>query len=170
MMPVQLTTERLLIRPVEEGEVNLVYDQIHSDPDVMRFVPAGTADSLETSRARVARWSEYRARTGLGPCGVWERDGGFLGLAGVFHIALTEPELEVGYLFAKTAWGRGYATEAAKACMEAAFAELKPDQILALVMPGNDASIRVTEKLGMVPAGSAVHYEREMLVFGSRRT
>lgn len=168
MLPL-LETERLLIRPVQDDEVGLVYDDIHSDPEVMRFIPAGVADSLETTRARVSRWTEYRARTGLGPCGVWEREGDFVGIAGVFHIGFTGPEMEVGYLFARRVWGRGYATEAARACIDGAFAEHDPARILALVLPGNDASVRVAERLGMSPAGTATHYEREMLLFEARR-
>jgi RimJ/RimL family protein N-acetyltransferase len=51
-------------------------------------------------------------------------------------------------------WGRGYATEAAGACLDAAFAGLRLDEVIAIVAPGNAASVRVLEKIGMRPAGT----------------
>ncbi len=166
----RLETERLVIRPIADDEIGFLYEGIASDPEVMRFIPAGVADSVDVSRERVARWNDCRARTGLSPLTLWDRnDGSFIGVSGVFPIAFEGPELEIGYLLRRSAWGKGYAVEAARACVDDAFARFEPERILALVMLGNDASVRVTEKLGMRPIAMERHYERDMLMFEIRQ-
>jgi RimJ/RimL family protein N-acetyltransferase len=61
--------------------------------------------------------------------------------------------VELAYALAPDVWGRGYATEAASACVRAGFDELGLDRILADVDPENSASIRVLQKAGFRPAG-----------------
>ena len=56
----------------------------------------------------------------------------------------------MGYLFVRKHWGKGYATEAAWACMEYGFLELGHDRIISLIDPENNASIRVADKNGLV--------------------
>jgi RimJ/RimL family protein N-acetyltransferase len=59
-----------------------------------------------------------------------------------------ELELEIGWTTAREFWGNGYATEAALACRDHAFAELGRDHVISLIAPENVASIRVAEKIG----------------------
>ena len=62
--------------------------------------------------------------------------------------------VEVGYLLAPHRWGRGYATEAARACLAYAFGPLGLDEVWASIRPTNEASLRVARALGMTPCGS----------------
>lgn len=55
----------------------------------------------------------------------------------------------IGYILNKLFWGKGYAVEGAKACIEYAFCELKADKVIADIRPENDASCKVAQKLGM---------------------
>ena len=59
------------------------------------------------------------------------------------------PDVELGYTLARAAWGRGYATEAARAVLRWAFAGLRLPRVVAVADPANTASLRVLEKLGM---------------------
>ena len=81
--------------------------------------------------------------------------GKVIGFCGIKYL----PEIdlpEVGYRFLKEFWGKGIATEAAKACVEFAKNDLKVDKLVALIIPENIGSIKVAEKLGMTK-GPLIH-------------
>ena len=91
-----------------------------------------------------------------------------IGFCGIKYL----PEIdlpEVGYRYLKEYWGRGIGTEAAKACVEFARADLKIKKLIALIIPENIASIKVAEKLGM-SRGPIIHiydvdaYQYEMML------
>jgi len=67
-----------------------------------------------------------------------------------------QPEIEIGYRLAKSAWGQGYATEAARSVRDFAFLTLGMKRLIAMIDPSNVASIRVAEKIGM-------RYERDVM-------
>lgn len=81
--------------------------------------------------------------------------------------------IEVGYLFEKAYWHRGYATEAAVACKEHAFSVLGADEVFSIIRDTNLASQRVARRNGMTPKGTFVkhYYGMDMphLVFSVRR-
>jgi RimJ/RimL family protein N-acetyltransferase len=130
---------------------------VFGDPEVMRF-SGGGARSPAGTLERVRSLIEHQERHGFSKWGVCERASG--ALIGDCGIQLLEggPDVELGFHLRPSAWGRGYATEAARACLDAAFADLGLDEVIAIVAPGNAASVRVLEKIGMRPAG-----EREAL-------
>jgi ribosomal-protein-alanine N-acetyltransferase len=130
---------------------------VFGDPAVMRF-SGGGACTAEGTLERVRGLVEHQERHGFSKWGVRERTSGEL--VGDCGIQLLEggPDVELGFHLRPSVWGRGYATEAARACLDAAFAGLGLDQVIAIVAPGNATSVRVLEKIGMRPAG-----EREAL-------
>jgi ribosomal-protein-alanine N-acetyltransferase len=130
---------------------------VFGDPVVMRF-SGGGARTPEGTLERVRGLIEHQERHGFSKWGVRERGSG--ALLGDCGIQLLEggPGVELGFHLRRSAWGRGYATEAARACLDAAFTGFGLDEVIAIVAPGNDASVRVLEKIGMRPAG-----EREAL-------
>jgi len=67
-------------------------------------------------------------------------------------------EIEIGWHLGQFAWGRGFATEAAKAVMDYGLNVLKLDVINAVVYPENEKSIRVMERLEMTPLGITDQY------------
>jgi len=122
---------------------------------------AGAANE-RTADERAADDHSYASRndqTGagrvVGECGIELLDGG--------------PEVELGYTFARSAWGRGYATEAAAAVLRAAFDEMGMERIVACVRPPNVASHRVAEKIGMRRDGTAWHYGAQMDMYALSR-
>ncbi len=80
---------------------------------------------------------------GVAPC------IGFVGLQHVRFEAPFTPAVEAGWRLARAFWGRGYATEGARAALAFGFSELGLDEIVAFAVTGNTASIRVMERLGM---------------------
>jgi RimJ/RimL family protein N-acetyltransferase len=81
---------------------------------------------------------------------VVERESGrLIGDCGLFPMDGVGPDVELAYGLAPDVWGRGYATEAAAACVRAGFEQLALERIVADVDPSNPSSIRVLEKIGM---------------------
>jgi RimJ/RimL family protein N-acetyltransferase len=148
-----LVTERLELRPFAPADLDDLL-VVFGDPDVMRFVGSGRRpldrERLAESQGRVVEhWREH----GFGPLAVVERaTGRLVGEAGL-QVLEGGPEVEVTYTLARAVWGRGYATEAARAVLAWGFAGLGLGRIVAVSYPQNAASLRVIAKLGMRPAG-----------------
>ena len=83
----------------------------------------------------------------------------------VFPLGMVGPETEIAWIFGRRYWGRGYATESARACLRYGLDELGIERIIAIIFPDNLPSIRVAEKLGMVSEGRGWYYGHEMLCY-----
>lgn len=144
----EIVTERLTLRPLTADDLEWIA-AFRGDADVMRFIGAAEPMTLEQSRERLDRYVACWAERGLGMFGVRELGGdAAIGWAGLQPLEETE-EIEVGYAFGKAAWGRGIATEAARAVVRWGFEDLGLERIVAIAYPENDASRRVMQKLGM---------------------
>jgi len=158
-----LITERLLLRQRHENDVPGIL-RMDLDPEVMRFLDGPRNDTVEHEK-------EVRTRIrkdfgpGLGYWSVFRRDrpDDFLGYISL-HKMPDYPEVELGYRFRRAAWGLGFATEAAAACLDHAFRTLGLAEVVAVVDPGNDGSLRVIEKLGFRASGHR-HVHRKDLLF-----
>jgi [ribosomal protein S5]-alanine N-acetyltransferase len=160
-----LHTARLELRPFTDADLPAAH-RIYSDPEVMRYVGHGPVRGQNETRGMLAAYAAHQAAHGYSFWAVVERESGALiGDAGLFLSQSIGPEVEVGYTLARSAWGRGYATEAAHACLDAAFGPLGLDEVIALVVPENARSLRVVARLGMAPDGRRHAYGREHLVF-----
>ena len=146
-IPLPIETERLLIRPFDAPDAGPMAE-IYGDPAVMRHIWLGALDRERTT----ALLEEYRAAQdehGFSTWAVVEKESGtVVGDVG-FGIYAPTGEPELGYTLAAAAWGRGYGLEAARACVEAAFAHLPHSRVVAKAEPGNEHSLRVAERLGM---------------------
>jgi RimJ/RimL family protein N-acetyltransferase len=122
-----------------------------SDPEVMEHFP--DVLSREESDGLAERIEAHFVRHGFGPWAV-EVPGvaAFIGYVGLmvprFEAPFT-PCVEIGWRLARAYWGRGYATEAARAALAFGFDELHLDEIVSFTVPGNARSRRVMERLGM---------------------
>ena len=136
-----IETKRLVIRPftADDSEDLLA---VWSDQANERFIGGTPPESIDELRAWIER--------GM-PWGVWERETGELvGDCGLFFVE-GHCAWERAYGFRRDRWGRGYATEAARACVRHGFDELGLNKIVADVDPANIASVRVLENCGFVP-------------------
>ena len=145
-----LTTPRLILRRWHEADLE-PFARLNADPDVMEFF------SHPLDRAASDGFVErIEAQFGRRGYGLWavERpaDGAFLGFTGLayqaFEAAFT-PCVEVGWRFARAAWGHGYATEAAREALRFGFETVGLPGIVSLTSVGHERSRRVMERLGM---------------------
>jgi RimJ/RimL family protein N-acetyltransferase len=146
-IPLPIETERLLIRPFEDDDVDVIA-AVYADPDVMRHVYTGVLDRAGTA-ALLEAYRQVHDEHGFSTWAVVEKEtGSVVGDAGFgLYAATGEPEL--GYTLARSAWGRGYGLEAARACAAAAFAHLPQRRLVATIEPENERSLRLAERLGM---------------------
>ncbi len=142
-------TERLILRPWEDRDLDPFF-ALNSDPEVMRFFPKlFTREETAAYIERVAALEE----TGLGFQAVEEKASGEL--VGVVGMAEVKPEMpsapavEIGWRLARPFWGKGYASEAARAWLVHGFGTLALAEIVAFTYVGNAPSRRVMERLGM---------------------
>jgi RimJ/RimL family protein N-acetyltransferase len=145
-----VATPRLLLRGWRSKDAE-PFAAMNADPEVMAHFPAplDAGDSNTMLERMQAHWD------GEG-FGLWavERagDGAFLGFTGLsrpsFEAHFT-PAVEVGWRFARAAWGHGYATEAAAAALDFGFETAGLDEIVSFTVPANERSWRVMERLGM---------------------
>jgi RimJ/RimL family protein N-acetyltransferase len=96
------------------------------------------------------------------------RSGRFIGRAGIIN-PVDWPGPEVGYLLGRAYWGRGYATEAARAAMAWGFEQFGFPDLLSLIDPDNAASIAVATRLGETPRGETELWGHRLLIYGISR-
>jgi len=158
-----LVTPSLELRPFAETDVPAMH-RIYSDPVVMRYVATGAAANLAATERLLNDYAVHQRAHGFSFWAVRERvSRDLIGDAGLYRTPAGEVEL--GYTFGYAWWGRGYATEAARAWLDAAFGELGLDEVVALAEPANGASLRVLEKAGMRRAGERSAFGRPHVVF-----
>ena len=160
-MTTELRTERLLLREWRDDDLE-PFAALNADPQVMEYFPS--VQTREQSDAFVHRIAGHFDRHGYGLWAVELLDGsapfvGFVGLQVVPFETHFTPAVEVGWRLAQHAWGRGYATEAARAAMEFGFGEAGLAEIVSITAAVNERSQRVMRKLGMHrdPAGDFDH-------------
>lgn len=118
------------------------------DPEVMSFYPA--PKTRDESAEWIRRMQERYANDGHGLWIVETHDGEFVGDSGITWQSYNGNRVrEVGYHVVRPLQGRGYATEAAAACVELVRHEFAPTLLTAIIHPDNSASRRVAEHLGM---------------------
>ena len=163
-MVVVLITERLVLRQFTDADVDALL-ALDGDPRVMRFLDHKTASREQIQTEVLPRFlAYYKAYRGFGFWAAQGRGGGdFAGWFGLRPVTPTAAAMldwpdappgevtvaELGYRLRASAWGRGYATEGARALVCRAFTELAVTRIVANTMAVNTRSRRVLEKAGL---------------------
>jgi RimJ/RimL family protein N-acetyltransferase len=149
-IPREIQTDRLRLRRWREADRSPFAD-MNADPRVMEHFPKTL--SREESDAAVARNEAHFGEHGYGSWAVEIPNvapfAGFIGLCIPRFEAHFTPCVEIGWRLAAEYWGRGYATEGARAALVFGFETLKLDEIVSFTVPANLRSRRVMEKLGM---------------------
>lgn len=172
-----LLTERLLLRPLRAGD-EAAYTAILADPLNVRYLPggaAGAARAAEKARHLIEHWGAAAWADGCRPWGVELRDGALIGHLGLRFV----PELgetELLYLLDRPHWGRGLATEGARAAIGFARERLGLRYLVALAVAENTASTAVMRRCGFAFEGpmhvfglDAVRYGRRLQTAGRDR-
>ena len=164
-MALPILTERLELRAFEPADLHALH-AVYGDPEVTRWMPP--YPTIEHTRRALEK--HVAAGRAGGPA-LWavieRRSGELIGDAGLASLDGLGSEVELGYTLGRRWWGRGYATEAARACLQEAFGPLGLRRVVAFVRPENDASIHVLEKLGMSREGTRFAYGAEHLLYAT---
>lgn len=154
-----LRTERLVLRPWTEDDLDALAG-IFADPRVWRFPLQRGYSRDETAAFLRRRLDEWKTR-GWGHWAL-EYDATLIGYTG-FGVPAFLPEVmpvpEIGWRLDPAYWGRGLATEAARAALAYGFDTIGFDQVVSIYEPDNVASGRVMERIGMTPDRDTVHPE-----------
>ena len=152
-----LETPRLVLREMLPADLDFVAAML-ADPEVMRFYPK--CYSREEAATWIQRQLRRYARHGHG---LWlaaekatDQPVGQVGL--LIQTVRGGEEKEVAYLIHRPFWRHGFATEAARACLDHAFTALGRQRVIALVRPENVPSLGVAHKLGMQAESATVQH------------
>lgn len=155
-MNIIIETDRLLLRTFTESDAALIYE-LNSDPEVTRYTgdPIRDMDHAKEILEKVilpqyalynhGRWAVH-TKAGLE----------FIGWCGLKTRPERENEIDLGYRFFRHSWGKGYATEAAFACLNYGFKKLRLPRIVGRAVPANTGSIKVLQNCGMLYIGEEV--------------
>jgi [ribosomal protein S5]-alanine N-acetyltransferase len=157
-----LETERLVLREFAPDDADALA-LVLCDPECMKYYPA------PIDRFGVDQWIERNLRRyAEDGVGLWamvlKSSGEMIGDCGIIRQHVEGEHLyEIGYHLRRDHWGRGLATEAAIACREWGFANLKVERLISLIRPENVPSCRVAERNEMtiwkeVPWRGLRHY------------
>ncbi len=143
-----LETKRLSIRHFAPDDLD-DFVALCADSEVLRYVDDGTT----LPRSEVARWikvcQQKYAERGYGTSAVFEKStGNFIGYCGVVRAPGNDFD-ELIYVFHRSAWGQGYASEAGRAMLGYVFARSSLSKIYATIYADNHTSRKVADKLGM---------------------
>lgn len=157
-----LRTPRLILRPFQSSDAAELC-RIQQIESVLRYFPNPVPPPLERVERYLAGQQAHWEQYGYGNWAVEpDKSGRFAGWAGLQYLPETN-EIEVGYLLDPAVWGKGYATEAARASLQWGFDHFPFPEIIALVHPENTASLRVAAKCGLIPVERKVYWGLELV-------
>ncbi|HEY6516426.1 MAG TPA: GNAT family N-acetyltransferase [Steroidobacteraceae bacterium] len=168
----RIESARLVLRRLEPGDFDF-FIRLHADPEVARYLSHGRPRSSQESLAWLQSVLRSYDELGLGQLAVQRRsDGIVIGRCGLSQLVVeTGPsvasvprgwfqraevppalavvfERELGYTFDRSAWGQGYASEAARCVLDYALDVLRLPRVVSVIRPENIRSLRVAQRLG----------------------
>jgi [ribosomal protein S5]-alanine N-acetyltransferase len=149
MQEIRITTQRLSLRQLQFNDAEFIVDlvnqpswlkyigerNVHSIDDAIAYMQNGPMAMYQKHGMGLLLVERMEDKTPLGLCGLLMRD------------SLEHPD--IGFAFHPSAWGQGYAKEAAQACVEHAFVTLRLERLLAITMSSNLSSIKLLRSIGL---------------------
>ena len=161
-----LETERLILRMLTPDDAEVLY-HIYHEPDVLQYFTQGPPESIDAGRAAIQRHLLHHEQHGFGLWATVLRESGeLIGRCGLLAQQLDGvAEIEVAYLLSRRFWGRGLASEAARAIRDFAFHTLNRSHLVSIIHPRNLASKRVATAIGMTFSRMSRLYDIDVEVF-----
>ena len=164
-----IETKRLVLRQATANDLEVWGNLIFADPDVIRYMPK--RDMTPHARAERALqnyarlWAQYK----IGGWVVTDKiNGQLIGSCEIEYLDETS-EYELGYCYGRAYWGKGIATEAARAVVRYGFETADLKRIIAVIVPENKASWRALERIGFVYEKKAIYYDLEVVYYALTR-
>lgn len=146
-----LSTERLILRNWKPDD-RVPFARMNADHMIMEYFPRKLDE--KASNRLVERFQKHIDEHGYGPYAVEHKDSGeFIGFVGLHNVEMDvpfAPAVEIAWRLDYGYWGKGYATEAARAVIQQAFSALSMKEIVAFAVHDNTRAIHIMEKLGML--------------------
>jgi RimJ/RimL family protein N-acetyltransferase len=169
----EFSTERLAIRPYRTDDAEAAH-KIYELWEVTRWLGTvpNPVESVEEMRERIAAWAERNAHLPppYGLSAVTDREtGDLMGTVLLLKLPPKEEDTQIGWHLHPSNWGRGYATEAARALLARSFSA-GVNEVFAVMFPGNERSAEVARRLGMEHLGRTDrYYDTELELFRATR-
>jgi RimJ/RimL family protein N-acetyltransferase len=142
-----IETERTILRRLTIDDAEDFF-ALNQDPQVLKYTGDDPFLNIQAAKDFLSTYDHYEIY-GVGRFAVIEKSSSkFIGWCGLKYSS-SEAEYDIGYRFFREYWKQGFATETSKKCLDYGFKDLKILRIVGRAMIGNEASIRVLEKLGM---------------------
>ncbi|XVQ11945.1 GNAT family N-acetyltransferase [Spirillospora sp. CA-255316] len=163
-----LETERLILRPLSGADFD-DYAAMLTDPEVADGLAETVGTTPEDAWRSLATFIGHHEIRGFSHWAMIEKETGrFVGRAGPWS-PLGFPGLGVGWCLAREHWGKGYATEAGRAAVAYCFSALDAEEVVSLILPRNDRSIAVAERIGHSHLRDEEYRGQAVHVYGQRR-
>ncbi|QNO15856.1 GNAT family N-acetyltransferase [Alkalicella caledoniensis] len=157
----ELETDRLILRQVEEGDLEQLFEML-SDAEVAKFDYFYPINSKEEAMNFIGRYRKELEKNEEITWGVILKETNeLIGTCCFGDFNDGARRTEIGYDITQKQWNKGYATEALKAIIDYGFNVMNLNRIEATITPGNNASIKVLEKLNFVQEG--IVRERDLI-------
>jgi RimJ/RimL family protein N-acetyltransferase len=157
--PESVETERLVLRRWRAADAAAM-DAIWREPAVWQALQPDRPFDAQQSRGMLERHLRHWELYGFGLWAVTTpahpQPAGWIGASHPTFVPELADEVEIGWTLRPALWGRGLATEGARAAIAATFAELASERVISLIHPQNARSMAVAGRLGMSPAGEAI--------------
>lgn len=152
-MTFHIETERLILRELRPEDASAMFE-LDSNPEVHRYLGNNPITKSEQSEKTISFVRQQYADHGIGRWAAIEKlSGNFIGWSGLKFITTIENKrthfYDVGYRLMPQYWGKGYATESAKAALKYGFETMKLEEIIGSAHQENKASRRALEKCGL---------------------
>ena len=165
----EIETERLVLREATTTHLADWAARVFADPDVIRYMPKREMTPDARAERALNNYTRLWTQHKIGGWVITDKvDGHLIGSCEVEYLDETD-EYELGYALGKAYWGKGIATEAARAALRFGFESAHLERIIAVVVPDNTASWRVLEHLGLVYEKNTRYYDLEVVYYAIRR-
>lgn len=165
---IMIETERLIIRPFVEEDFETLC-ALRADKEVMKYIGLEYS-TPEKVADRLRFYIQSQKQHGFSMCAVILKETNeMIGWAGLQYLDGAD-DVEVGYGFDKPFWGKGFATEAARAWLQYGFEKIGLKRIVAVAMPENRDSRHVMEKLRMKHEKNSFHYGHLLVYYAIEKS
>lgn len=164
----EFESENFRFTPLSDDHGEFFF-RMESDPEVLKYYRRETSKTVEESKRNLASYTDYTLKhPGYGAFTVLHKTTGeMIGLGVIIHLDKNplNKEIEIGYRLPVENWGKGYATEIAKAITAHVFNHYSVTEIFATTHPENLGSQRVLMKAGFIYVGEGIYHGGESKLF-----
>jgi ribosomal-protein-alanine N-acetyltransferase len=147
-MAILIETPRLLLKEMSKDDAPNLFD-LNNDLEVMRYTGDKPFETIAETLIYIENYQHIYQKHGYGRLSLFNKETNeYLGWCGLKYLD-QKNETDLGYRLKKQVWGKGFATEAAFACLDDGFKRLRLDCIFATAMQENVPSINIFKKLGL---------------------